>query len=569
MPTIAPNYQYAGSLSDIAFQNKEISNAMIGSTKDSKNKIIRKQYGYKASEGVSYGGVYDLTPMTHLKALLEGRVYCNLFTPQKYKKGSKLFSSCEKNNDNFAGSSCIGIDVDHSNYSTISEYMKKLTLQPTFFHSSYSHLQLDENGNSKGIRFRMYYVLDENSFIDKNHLLYRYCADCLIKIIEKDTGEKVDDCCKNAAQFFNGTNINNPGLNVEYGCSNIIYNLSDFGITPDGFVSFLENGCEYASLKAEQKEKIIATLEKFTGKDYEWNKTEKKFTVKPVVITSTDPSINASYPVDPTQLPFDAISEQLLKDWDRYDPSAFKKFKDWENRRNSTKYIYRVEPSDWYDDKWSFAPDGYFQLFYYNTKLTDGMKRRKTLYQRICLRRVIDPTITRDQMLVNVLIDLMRFFNNSDNCLNSDVIRELIENAYQISVDDIKNLMAKDIAYLQEKFKPKRGLIFKKAEDYSQETIWKVLDWIYDKNKTVAENLDQINNVYELKIKKSNLYKYINARNIDTNDKAGRKVENEDDEILALIDENLSVRKNQEIIKAKGLKVGVERLLKLIKAKRA
>ena len=53
------DYKFKVSLSNESYFNKEISGAMIGTTKDENNRLIRKKYGYKANKGIGYKEVVE------------------------------------------------------------------------------------------------------------------------------------------------------------------------------------------------------------------------------------------------------------------------------------------------------------------------------------------------------------------------------------------------------------------------------------------------------------------------------------------------------------------------------
>ena len=239
------DYKFKVSLSVDAYINKEISGAMIGSTKDESNRIIRKKYGYAANKGIGYKEC-EVTSNELLNYLTNGHVFCHLFNPTQFRKDG-TFGSSQKKDDNFNGSWCIGVDIDSTSYSTITDYIDKLEFKPTFWYSSYS------NTPNKP-KFRMVYVFDE--FIEGKYF-FRYCAWQLNSKIEIDTDEEIeDDCNLRCAQYFNGTNLNNPDLFVGCGISNNIYSFNDFAITESGYISFLKNRCFYKSKNKERDNEI-------------------------------------------------------------------------------------------------------------------------------------------------------------------------------------------------------------------------------------------------------------------------------------------------------------------------
>ena len=233
---LAPLYKFRESISIDAYSDKKISGAMIGSSKDKKNREIREEYGFSASKGVGFKEE-ECTIGSLYQAALSGRVFCHLFDPKETRTDS-TFGSSQKTDSNFRGSYVIGIDIDKTSYRTAREFINTLQMKPSFWYSTYSN-QL----SGKGARFRMIYVFSE---LIENKFFFRYVASQLNSYIEKATGEKIeDDCNLRCSQYFNGTNIKAPNLIVEHGASNLVYDLADFDVTVTGFKGYLENNCGY------------------------------------------------------------------------------------------------------------------------------------------------------------------------------------------------------------------------------------------------------------------------------------------------------------------------------------
>lgn len=591
------NFKFKVSLSDEAFTDKTISGAMIGSTKNADNRAIRKKYGFRANRGIGFRAT-ETTPQALLDDLLRGRVFCHLFEPTTARNDGS-FSSSQKCNMNFRGSWVIGVDIDHTSYSCAESYIEKLRLKPTFFYTSYSNMQKNEDGTSKGARFRLIYVFDE---LILNPFFFRFCAWQLNRMIEEDTGELItDDCNLRCSQYFNGTCKDNDSVILSYGITNNIYSLSDINVDGDSYKDFLIGYAGYKTVRTEITSVINSILNSLDFNLYEWNKKEKKFEVistnKTEYFEQRQYSINndniVSYKIeeceqeqlitssinvetekqgqfnnliDLTEIVqssmFSSTVQTILNDFDRLEEEEFKKCSEWEELRKRTKYVYRVE-KDWINNTYQFVDDDYFSMFYYNTTKHDGEKRRKTLYQRMCLRRIIEPSITEDEMVVNTIIDIMRFFDNSDGVLGSDFIKRNIESCFNQSIEDIEEQFAEQIAYLRATTKPKRGIIYYNKEAHSKETTYLILDELYDSSISVTENLEYINNVLNYKVGKTTIYEYLSERDI-------KKVNNKitDEELYNLLDVNLSIRKNQQFLKDNDINVGKERINKILNNKK-
>lgn len=559
------NYTFEVSLSKDSYSDKVISGAMIGTTKNEENRRIRKEYGFASNKGIGFERT-SVTSQELLNSLLDGKVFCHLFNPASTRKDG-TFGSSQKKDDNFVGSYVIGVDIDHTSYNSADEYVSKLSLQPTFYYTSYSNMQVDKDGNSKGARFRLIYVFDDKI---TNPYFFRYCAYQLNRIIKKDTDELItDDCNLRCSQYFNGTNKNNKDVILSYGLTETIYSLEDVNVDGDGFIDFLCNYANYKTVSKKRTEEIIDLLYKITNNNYIFNKKNKEFilfeqeqlisTTLNVKMENKDTeTFNVYEPVNSDSTSFSSSIEYILNDWDRLDEDEFKKSRNWEEARRRTKYVYRVE-RDWINNLYQKVDDDYFSMFFYNTTQHDGQKRRKSLYQRMCLRRIINPNITKDEMAVNTIIDIMRFFDNSDEVLNSDYIRRNVESAFDSDVEDLEEQYKDSLRWLRENTRPKRGIIYNGREAHSKETTFSILDENYDVNISVTENLDVLNNVLNYKVGKSTVYEYLKNRGLKTD---SNKVT--DEELMGLLDINLSVRKNMDFLKDNDIKVGKDRVNKLL-----
>ena len=174
------NYKFNVSLSQERFTNKEISNAMISSVKKHPEyREIRRQYGFKFNRGISFQ-IQTVTCQELLDSLLEGHCFCHVFDvpPTRLRSDGTFGASC-KTNDNFNYSQVIGIDIDHTGYSTAEQFIDKLTLKPSFYYTSYRNLV---EGN--GARFRLIYVFSNRI---KSIYMFRFLAIKLKDMILQDT----------------------------------------------------------------------------------------------------------------------------------------------------------------------------------------------------------------------------------------------------------------------------------------------------------------------------------------------------------------------------------------------
>ena len=540
--TKTANYQIEFTLSDQELFNKEIASAMTGTNKDAHNREIRKKYGYDPNTGLSYRRYYGSTKELY-EALITGRTYCHLFNPETTRKDGS-FGSSEKNDSNFAGSYVIGVDIDETSYYSVDEFVDQLTLKPTFYYTSYSNKMFDpETCECKGARFRLMYVVSEKI---SGSYYYRYCANCLDQIIERDTKEPIHDRCNiRCSQYYNGTNIYNSSLITQTGYNGTIYDLEDLGVSDQGYLQYLENYCEYKTRSSQRTTEINSEITRIKLKLGIQDDQEK-----PTEINSEDSRATEE----------STISPQLIADMKNQSYDQFMRYNRWKY-----DYIYRSDQGEWIDDLYQRVDDNYFSLYWNTSKVKDGCKRRKKLYQRICLRRVMNPNIDADSLLFNAYEDRYRFFE-IDSDLDIDCLVKNVEAAMKLTVDEIEQQFSDNLKYLRGK-SAKRGYIFKSGSTDNigeRNRIIKDINWAdlyekYNQNLTVMENLKNLQD-QGYQISRASLYRFCSEKGIQVD-----QAKLSDEELKELINPELSYRKNAEMIRELGYRVDDKRLKSLLR----
>ena len=219
------------SVSTDAYWNKEDVNACVGSSKKEENKNVREKYGHQRNHKMSFRTV-EVTASEFMDYCLNGYSFCNLFTgfPSKgwndrggavtYIKKDGSFTLSAKKNEYFYGSNAICIDIDSTAAPTIQDYVDRLSYKPTFWYTTFSHME-----SGKGNRFRMVYALAEPIIGQQQ---FDAVVDQVHRRIESEVGEVIEDKCgEKCSQYFNGTNVKNNELVVEYGYYGCIYCIND------------------------------------------------------------------------------------------------------------------------------------------------------------------------------------------------------------------------------------------------------------------------------------------------------------------------------------------------------
>ena len=512
-------YKLKVSVSTDAYWNKEDVNACVGSSKKEENKDVREKYGHRRNHKMSFKTI-EVTAPELLNYCLKGYSFCNLFIgfPEKgwndkgstvtYIKKDGSFTLSAKKNEYFYGSNAICIDIDSTAAPTIKDYVDRLSHKPTFWYTTFSHME-----PGKGIRFRMVYALAEPIIGQQQ---FDAVVDQVHRRIESEVGEMIEDKCgEKCSQYFNGTNVKNDELVVEYKYYGYIYSINDI----------------YNNVIEREDN----------------NKTTTNY---------------PSWQNDNT-LEIPSPNDWLLYDMDHLSYDAF-----MQAHRHQYNYCYRSDSGEWINDTYQVVPDNYFKLPYWVETIMDGSNRRIKVYMRMCLRRVMFPEIDIDTLIFCAYEDVHLFFDNSDGVFNSDYYKRNAMDAFGYTLEELEELYSCTLDWLRSKA-PKSGIVLKSGVAYGgganatiRDIKYEQLDLYYDRSLSVMENLAMLHQIVGFPISERTLYRYCHDRGIALGTLS-------DDDILANLELSLSVRKNKELLAGMGLKVGERRIIRLLKLARA
>lgn len=417
-----------------------------------------------------------------------------------------------KSDDFFEGSQCVFVDVDYTKFETMQEYVDVLEMKPTFCYCTYSD-------KIKGTRkFRLCYIFD--SILDE----FEFCkvSKAITSMVEESTGEEMmDDCGTRESQYFNGT-INKE----ETFRSNFIYTYSDF-IKEDNntYTYIIDNNITDTT----DNNPFASQHQSTTIYDDLQNGTVEEITVQ-------KPELDMNFVSDMERLDYDEFMHYYSKQY---------------------KYYWRVDNGNWINGKIQIVDDSYFALYYNVERLKDGMCRKKKLYQRMCLRRVMNPDATPNEILFNAYVDLAKFIDNTEDVITiQDLVRN-VKSCFRFSVDDIIEKFDGMIKLAKEKTTPKNGKIYKNKQTI-KEGNYSLIDMYFDATKSPKENL-QILKDNDITISEKSIYNYINNRFPNTKPT--------DDDIYSMLDLDLSLRENERMLLDNyNIKVSKNKISRIIKA---
>ena len=263
-----------------------------------------------------------------------------------------------------------------------------------------------------------------------------------------------------------------------------------------------------------------------------------------------------------TSLPTVEFDDHLLHDMGTMDYQTFMHY-------NSLRYcyFYRTERADWTDGLYQLTDESYLQLWWHRETITDGNHRRRTLFKRACLRRLINPYVDANTLLFNMYLDFHRYIDNSDHIITLDTLTRRTRRAMTMTYDELREYCQYEINYWK-KHRPK--FIMHPKAPKSQAFInfvtkrihYAELDNSYDRTKSVQEN------AAALGISPATLYRYCSERYIETNPGKGqtyvqkrqaKKQDKADKKATFMLyyDPNLSAAKNREKMLQYGLNLSV------------
>lgn len=142
--------------------------------------------------------------------------------------------------------------------------------------------------------------------------------------------------------------------------------------------------------------------------------------------------------------PVPTIDEQFIKDVKRmsYKQFIYSYYAD-KGYRNFWQSQYASDEGRF----WTYTDEGYVKLFTNREVITDGHKRRKKLFMRMCLRRLAKPTATIEEILYCAIIDREQFIDNSDGVVSIDCLIRNAKNAFTMSLEQIRKKYQASVDY--------------------------------------------------------------------------------------------------------------------------
>ena len=476
------------------------------------------RFAEMATSGYTFCNLFSYDPNRQYRST--GRWHTKFWPEYRKYKNKGGMKMQMKSDIYYEGCQCFFVDIDYTEFISVKDYIAALKLKPTVVYMSYSdnvykidskqknNLKYDPQRGVKSRRFRLCYVFNEIIYGKEN---FKTISSAINKMVEDSTHEVVqDDCGKSMSQYFNGS------VNKEVYVTGYVYEMADFNINTHTYYN--ESPREGQQILDMLNHDIVKSMSNCCKRHHE-------------------------------------PSSWLIIDMERLSYDEFMHY-----YRNKYRYIYRKDDGTW-EDGCQIVCEDFFKFYFHKNKLKDGEKRRRKLYERMCLRRLMFPDITADEVLFNAYEDLYRIIDNSKDPISIDCLARNVKSAFKLSIDEIRQRFSSNIKYLSS-LKPKNGLIYdvRGAKTVSErntkmrEIRWRKYDRLYDADLSPREN------AIRLGCKERTMRRFCKDRGIPTSKKVS------DEFIRQMINLSLSIRGNINYFKeAKKIGLSKDRISRIKK----
>ena len=348
------------------------------------------------------------------------------------------FSMSEKTDRNFIYSSFVSIDVDHTDVE-MNTLVDGLEYKPTFSYTSCSN---GENGNYS---YRMIYCFEDK--IEGNIEYFNYVHTILD--VNHISIDDIDKRSLKASQYYNGNGCGNIDINI----SNIIYNKIDF-------IEYYKDYYNTINTKSI-------------------NVTNN--TTPPTIISLNDTFEDNNFKDDYWNMKMEDILSKYVDIFPNIEHTPLPIADD------DTPYI--MFPSDYIEIKRYWKKSNGRTI-----KITDGNKRRKRLFINGIIRRMINPSISFDNLIYNLLFELVYYVSNynAEYVINKKDIYYIARNVMKADLSRAEGLKGTDRKFMvNPRYCEKYGLNKKQVRNMACKMIRNQgIGELYDCSKTDKENLE-------------------------------------------------------------------------------
>lgn len=405
----------------------------------------------------------------------QGFCFCHCFKTKK-----EVFGTTEKTYKNFEKADLVFVDVDDC-CTEMNQFVSMLSKKPTIYYTTPNNMT--EKSHFL-YRFRHVYQFEESI---TNVGEYKSLYNAIMRSVYEDipTFKCEDNCGVRANQQFGGNGTENCEMTITHN----VFSFSDFPFEDDNVSSsFSSSSISFLNGKSRRR--------------------------------------------TPHAVPSEKIADTaFLSDFNDLQPLCFL-------NKYGNVYHFFESTTLTYDDGYTVIPDDYIEIcrkkrmetvvkkdgtsvrFPKIEKLRDGQHRRKKLYIGALIRKQIQPTISLELLLYNLVYERETLYDNSDNVITNKVLMEIATEVINTPIEEItinskprrKKRFVVDKEYCRNNYispNAYKNVVKKKLKD-------KEIGDVYDCSKSVAENLEMLR-AMGIKVGKSKLYQWCKENGIPTN----------------------------------------------------
>ena len=370
------------------------------------------------------------------EALIKGYCYTPIFN-------DATFSMSDKTDRNFNYSSFVSLDIDHTDVD-MNTMVDGLNYKPTLSYTSCS------NGLDGKYSYRLIYCFGDkiNGTSEYSNYVYTLLEANQISI------DDIDKRSLKASQYYNGNGCGNIDIKV----SNIIYNKIDFIEYYKDYNTInniIYNNESINLTNNTTHPTIISYNDTFENKQFEndyWNMKMEDVLVKYLDV----------YPnIEHTPLPIVDDDKPFIKF-----PSGYVEIKRYWKVRNDGRAI----------------------------KIEDGYHRRKNLFINGVIRRLINPSISFDNLVYNLLFELVNYISNynADYTIDKKDIFYIARNVMKADLTRGEGLKGTDRKFMvNPRYCEKYGMNKRQVRNMACKMLrGDSIGELYDCSKSDKENLE-------------------------------------------------------------------------------
>ena len=374
-----------------------------------------------------------------LNYMIEGRCYTPIFS-------SDSFGMYGKTDINYRYSYLVSLDIDHTQV-PMKDMVDKLEYKPTFAYTSCN------DGKDGEYKYRLVYCFDDK--IEGIGEYYNYVYSILDS--NKLSIDDIDKRSLKASQYYNG----NGTVTFDFTVTNIVYKKDDFK-------SFYKDYYSLSCSGSEIKE------DKSVNENHTYN--------TPYNIHLNDTFENKVFESDYWSMKMEDILSKYMGIYPNIEHTPLPEVDD------DTPYI--IYPTDYIEIRrwWRKRLDGM------PIKIKDGEGRRRKLFINGIIRRLINPHITFDNLLYNLLYELVYYHTNYDagNIIDKKEIYKIATDVMQKDMSIYERLRGSHrIFMVNPKFCIKYGLSKNEVKNIASKMIrYNKIGELYDCSQTDIKNLE-------------------------------------------------------------------------------